>query len=67
MARTRLRSVARGGSTLFVAPPEIVAQYVASIPYGPTRTVARLRNELARRLRRDSAWLREPRLIEAGE
>jgi hypothetical protein len=108
----------RAGSTLFIATPEIVSQYVASIPYGETRTVVRLRNELARRhradatcpvttaiflrvvceaawdelqagasvenvvpfwrvvepdspiarrLRCDSAWLRERRLIEAGE
>lgn len=39
----------RAGSTLFVATPGLIANYVARIPSGEVREVRRLRNELARR------------------
>lgn len=39
---------ARAGTKLFIATPGIVANYVARIPRGETRTIERLRNELAR-------------------
>lgn len=42
------------GAKLFIATPEIVAQYLAEIPYGEVRTIERLRNELARRHRADA-------------
>lgn len=42
------------GAKLFIATPEIVARYVAEIPYGEVRTIERLRNELARRNRADA-------------
>jgi hypothetical protein len=38
----------RAGTKLFIATPGIVANYVARIPHGETRTIERLRNELAR-------------------
>lgn len=43
------------GSTLYVATPDIVAEYVRQVPPGETRTIIRLRNELARRNRADAA------------
>jgi hypothetical protein len=42
------------GSTLYVATPEIVADYVAKIPPGETRSVERLRRDLAKRNRADA-------------
>ncbi|MFO0335198.1 MAG: hypothetical protein ACK53C_09275 [Pseudomonadota bacterium] len=42
------------GSTLFIATPQIVEQYVREIPSGEARTLVRLRNELARRHRCDA-------------
>lgn len=39
---------ARAGTKLFVATPGIVANYITRIPRGETRTIERLRNELAR-------------------
>jgi hypothetical protein len=39
------------GSTLLVATPALVAKYIDEIPRGETRTVVRMRNELARRHR----------------
>lgn len=43
------------GQKMFVATPQIVDQYIRKIPYGETRTIIRLRNELARRHRCDTA------------
>lgn len=37
------------GQTLFVATPQIVADYIRRIPYGETRTIDRMRREMARR------------------
>ncbi len=37
------------GSMLFVGTPQIVDDYVRRIPHGETRTIQRLRRELARR------------------
>jgi 6-O-methylguanine DNA methyltransferase, DNA binding domain len=39
----------KAGNKLYIATPGIIANYVASIPYGETRTIERLRNELARK------------------
>lgn len=38
----------KAGSTLFIATPGIIANYISRIPKGETRTIVRLRNELAR-------------------
>lgn len=43
------------GQKMFVATPQIVNQYICKIPYGETRNIVRLRNELARRHRCDAA------------
>ena len=40
---------------MFVATPEIVANYIKKIPYGQTRTISRMRNEIARRRGCDAA------------
>jgi hypothetical protein len=37
------------GSTMLIGTPEMIADYVAAIPAGETRSIARMRNELARR------------------
>ena len=37
------------GQVLFVGTPKLVADYVRKIPYGETRTVDRMRREMARR------------------
>ena len=37
------------GQVLFVATPRLVADYIARIPYGQTRTIERMRREMARR------------------
>ncbi len=39
----------KAGSTLYIGSPGVIANYIARIPAGETRTVERLRNELARR------------------
>lgn len=39
----------KAGSTLFIASPGVLANYISRIPPGETRTILRLRNELARR------------------
>lgn len=39
----------RAGSRLLITSPEILARYLLGIPAGETRTLVRLRNELARR------------------
>ena len=44
----------KAGQLLFVGTPQIVADYISKIPYGKTRTVPRLRNEIARRRRCDA-------------
>ncbi|MEO1594414.1 MAG: hypothetical protein AAFS02_04125 [Pseudomonadota bacterium] len=38
----------KAGNTLFVATPQIVDAYIRNIPKGESRTVVRMRNELAR-------------------
>jgi hypothetical protein len=43
------------GSKLFVATPMIVDRYIRNIPYGETRTIIRLRNELAQRNQCDAS------------
>lgn len=42
------------GSLLFVGTPQIVADYMRRIPYGQTRTIDRMRRELARRRKCDA-------------
>jgi hypothetical protein len=39
----------RAGNTMLISSPGEIANYVARIPQGETRTVDRLRNELARK------------------
>ena len=39
----------KAGSRLFVATPKIIDDYIRRIPSGQTRTIERLRNELARK------------------
>ena len=41
------------GQKLFVATPRIVDEYIKKIPYGETRTIERMRRELARRRKGD--------------
>lgn len=36
------------GTTMFIGSPGVIANYVARIPKGETRSIERLRNELAR-------------------
>lgn len=38
----------KAGSTLFVATPRIVDDYIRAIPKGESRSIVRMRNELAR-------------------
>ena len=45
----------KAGQKMFVATPQIVDRYIRSIPFGETRNIVRLRNELARRHRCDAA------------
>lgn len=42
------------GQKMLVATPQIVAQYIGKIPYGETRTMVQMRNELAKRRRCDA-------------
>ena len=42
------------GQKLFVATPKIVDTYINKIPYGETRTIERMRRELARRRKCDA-------------
>jgi len=42
------------GQWLFVGTPQIIADYICKIPYGETRTIDRLRRELARRRKCDA-------------
>lgn len=39
----------RAGSTLYIGTPGVIANYIAAIRAGETRSIQRLRNELARR------------------
>jgi hypothetical protein len=39
----------KAGSRLFVATPQIIDDYIRRIPEGQTRTIERLRNELAQK------------------
>lgn len=43
------------GQKLFVATPKIVDAYIRKIPYGETRTIERMRRELARRRKCDAS------------
>ncbi|MEO1202104.1 MAG: hypothetical protein AAFX10_05330 [Pseudomonadota bacterium] len=45
----------KAGQLMLVATPQMVDDYIRKIPYGETRTVVRLRNELARRNRCDAS------------
>ena len=40
---------AKKGQKMFVATPKIVDEYIKKIPYGETRTIERMRTELAQR------------------
>ncbi|MEM7058435.1 MAG: hypothetical protein AAF557_12650 [Pseudomonadota bacterium] len=44
----------RKGQILFVGTPQIIAYYIAKIPYGQTRTIPQMRGELARRRKCDA-------------
>ncbi|MFN4274082.1 MAG: hypothetical protein ACK4F5_14830 [Aliihoeflea sp.] len=39
----------KAGTTMFIASPGLIANYIQRIPAGETRSIARMRNELARR------------------
>ena len=39
----------KAGTTMLISSPRDIAAYLAKIPKGETRTIARLRNELARK------------------
>ena len=41
------------GQLMFVGTPKIIADYIAKIPYGQTRTVEKMRGDLARRRKCD--------------
>ena len=43
------------GQRLFVATPQIVDQYINRIPFGETRTIQRMRNEMARNRKCDAS------------
>ncbi len=43
------------GQMLFVATPKIVADYIKKIPYGETRSIERMRREMARRRKCDAS------------
>ncbi len=43
------------GQMLFVATPKIVADYISKIPFGETRTIERMRREMARRRKCDAS------------
>jgi hypothetical protein len=45
----------KAGQMLFVGTPKIIEQYINQIPFGETRTITRLRNELARKWKADAA------------
>lgn len=39
----------KAGSVMYIGSPGVFANYIARIPQGETRTISRMRNELARR------------------
>jgi hypothetical protein len=39
----------KAGTVMFISSPAVVAEYLAAIPAGETRSIERLRNELARK------------------
>lgn len=39
----------RAGTVMLIGSPDLIARYVAAIPPGETRSIERMRNELARR------------------
>lgn len=39
----------KAGSVMYIGSPGVFASYIARIPQGETRTISRMRNELARR------------------
>lgn len=43
------------GQKLFIATPKIVDDYINKIPFGETRTIERMRRELARRRKCDAS------------
>lgn len=44
----------KAGAALFISSPGVLANYVSRIPRGETRTITRLRNELARQNHADA-------------
>lgn len=44
----------KAGSTMLISSPEQIARYVAAIPRGEQRSVARLRSDLAQRSKADA-------------
>ncbi|WP_322891307.1 MULTISPECIES: hypothetical protein [unclassified Yoonia] len=39
----------KAGSVMYIGSPGVFANYIARVPQGETRTISRMRNELARR------------------
>ncbi len=44
----------KAGKILFVGTPQIINNYIQKIPFGETRTIPRLKNELARKFKADA-------------
>ncbi len=45
----------KAGQKMFVATPQIVADYIRKIPYGQTRTIERMRKDIAKRRKCDAS------------
>ncbi len=45
----------KAGQKMFVATPQIVADYIQKIPYGETRTIERMRKDIAKRRKCDAS------------
>ena len=45
----------KAGQKMFVATPQIVADYIQKIPHGETRTIERMRKDIARRRKCDAS------------
>lgn len=45
----------KAGQKMFVATPQIVADYISKIPYGETRTIERMRTDIAQRRKCDAS------------
>ena len=45
----------KAGQKMFVATPQIIADYIQKIPYGETRTIERMRKDIARRRKCDAS------------